>query len=191
MADLDARPQAAANGTVGCSAMTARLTVREMRLAEVGIRIDYFHDSSDEHLRMLGVDRALLPTREAWRAFYEEDFARPPQDRTSYLLVWERDGSVVGFSSADRIVFGEEAFMHLHILSPTMRGKGLGVDFVKESARTYFQALELERLFSEPNALNAAPNRTLQRAGFRFLFTHETTPGPINFPQLATRWVLD
>lgn len=171
--------------------MTARLTVREMRLAEVGIRIDYFHDSSDEYLRMLGVDRALLPTRDAWRAFYEEDFARPIGDRTNYLLVWERDGSVVGFSSADRIVFGEEAFMHLHIPSPTMRGKGLGADFVKESARTYFQALELERLFSEPNAFNAAPNRTLQRAGFRFLFTHETKPGQINFPQLVTRWVLD
>lgn len=60
--------------------------------------------------------------------------------------------------------------------------RGLGVEFVKESARTYFQALELELLFSEPNALNAAPSRTLQRAAFRFLFTHETTPGPINFP---------
>lgn len=167
--------------------MTPRLTVREMRLAEVGIRIDYFHDASDEHLRMLGVDQALLPARDAWRAFYEEDFARPAQDRTNYLLVWERDGSVVGFSAADRIVFGKEAFMHLHILSPTMRGKGLGADFVKESARTYFEVLELERLFSEPNALNVAPNRTLQRAGFRFLFTHETTPGPINFPQLVTR----
>lgn len=171
--------------------MTARLTVREMQLAEVGIRIDYFHDASDEHLQMLGVDRELLPAREAWRAFYEEDFARPARDRTSFLLVWERDGSVVGFSSADRIVFGKEAFMHLHILSPTTRGKGLGVEFVKESARIYFQTLELERLFSEPNALNVAPNRALQRAGFRFLFTHETTPGPINFPQLTTRWMLD
>jgi RimJ/RimL family protein N-acetyltransferase len=171
--------------------MIARLTVREMRLAEVGIRIDYFHDSSDEHLRMLGVDRALLPTRDAWRTFYEEDFARPIGDRTNYLLVWEHDGSVVGFSSADRIVFGKEAFMHLHILSSRMRGRGMGADFVKESAHTYFQVLELERLFSEPNALNVAPNRTLQRAGFCFLFTHQTTPGPINFSQLVTRWVLD
>lgn len=57
--------------------MTVRLTVREMQLAEVGIRIDYFHEASDEHLERLGVDRALLPTREAWLAFYEEDFARP------------------------------------------------------------------------------------------------------------------
>ncbi len=171
--------------------MSARLTVREMKLAEVGIRIDYFHRASDQHLRTLGVDRSLLPTPDAWRASYEEDFARPLRARTNYSLVWERDGSVVGFSSADRIVFGREAFMHLHILDQGMRGKGLGVHFVRESARTYFEVLELQRLFSEPKALNVAPNRTLQRAGFRYLFSHETKPGPINCPQLATRWVLD
>lgn len=171
--------------------MSARLTVREMKLGEVGIRIDYFHRASDQHLQTLGVDRSLLPTPDAWRASYEEDFARPLRARANYLLVWERDGSVVGFSSADRIVFGSEAFMHLHILDQGMRGQGLGVQFVRESARIYFAILELQRLFSEPNALNIAPNRTLQRAGFRYLFSHETKPGSINFPQLATRWVLD
>lgn len=165
--------------------------VREMQLAEVGIRIDYFHGASDQHLRTLGVDRSLLPTPDAWRASYEEDFARPVHARANYSLVWERYGSVVGFSSADRILFGREAFMHLHILDQGMRGQGLGAQFVRESARIYFEVLKLQRLFSEPNALNVAPNRTLQRAGFRYLFSHETKPGPINFPQLATRWVLD
>ena len=33
-----------------------RLVVREMQLTEVGLRIDYFHDSSDEHLLKLGCD---------------------------------------------------------------------------------------------------------------------------------------
>ena len=47
------------------SAGPARLRVRELLLPEVGVRIDYFHDASDEHLLMLGVDRALLPSREA------------------------------------------------------------------------------------------------------------------------------
>ena len=166
------------------------LRVREMQLAEVEIRFNYFHDASDEHLRTLGVDRTLLPTRDAWRALYEQDYARPIRERDIYSLVWELDDRPVGFSSVDQIVFGKEAFMHLHILSPMRRNSGLGTEFVKESARIYFQVLELERLFSEPNAFNVAPNRTLQRAGFRYLFTHETTPGPLNFPQTATRWVL-
>lgn len=168
-----------------------RLVVREMQIAEVGLRIDYFHDSSDEHLQMLGVDRASLPTREAWRYAYAADFALPIADRDGVALIWELDGHTVGFSSADRIVFGEEAFMHLHIVSPELRQEGFGAEFVKESARFYFRMLQLERLYCEPNAFNTAPNRTLQRAGFRYMFTHDAKPGPINFRQVTTRWMME
>jgi RimJ/RimL family protein N-acetyltransferase len=167
------------------------LTVREMQLSEVGIRIDYFHDASDEYLRVLGVDRALLPTRQAWLAFYEEDCARAIRDRVNYSLVWHRDGQLVGFSSTDRIDFGNEAFMHLHVVEAGLRNTGLGTQFVRLSAAAYFEALELKRLYCEPNAFNIAPNRTLQRAGFHYLFTHEAQPSSINFRQVTTRWVLD
>ena len=33
-----------------------RPVVRELDLSEVGFRIDYFHDASDEFLQTLGVD---------------------------------------------------------------------------------------------------------------------------------------
>jgi RimJ/RimL family protein N-acetyltransferase len=162
-----------------------------MQLAEVGVRIDYFHDSSDEHLLKLGVDRASLPSKEAWRSAYTADYALPLEQREGVALIWELDGRTVGFSSADRILFGEEAFMHLHIVSPELRHRGFGAAFVKESARHYFRMLQLERLYCEPNAFNTAPNRTLQRAGFRYLFTHEARPNPINFHQTTTRWVME
>jgi RimJ/RimL family protein N-acetyltransferase len=162
-----------------------------MPLAEVGLRIDYFHDSSDEHLLKLGVDRASLPSREAWRSAYAADYALPIEDRAGAALIWDLDGRAVGFSSADRIVFGEEAFMHLHIVGAELRHRGFGAEFVKESARRYFRVLQLKRLYCEPNAFNTAPNRTLQRAGFRYLFTHETQPTPINFHQTITRWVME
>ena len=54
-----------------------RLVVREMQPAEVGLRIDYFHDSSDEYLTMLGVDREALPSRAAWCSDYAADCALP------------------------------------------------------------------------------------------------------------------
>jgi RimJ/RimL family protein N-acetyltransferase len=168
----------------------SKLDVREMQLPEVGIRIDYFHDSSDDHLRTLGVDRTLLPSREEWLSFYQEDYARPISARMSYSLLWLLDGDVVGFSSTDRIDFGQQAFMHLHIVVPELRKKGHGAEFVKKSARCYFSALELERLYCEPNAFNAAPNLTLQNAGFRYVLTHEAQPSPINFTQITNRWVL-
>jgi RimJ/RimL family protein N-acetyltransferase len=165
--------------------------VRPMELDEVGVRIDYFHDASDEYLLHLGVDRALLPSREEWRSYYEKDFARPLAERETYNLAWELDDRIVGFSSVDHITFGEEAFMHLHIVEGGLRQAGLGTEFVQLSVTEYFRAPELRRLFCQPNAYNVAPNRTLQRIGFRYVFTKEMQPSTINFPQPITRWVLD
>jgi RimJ/RimL family protein N-acetyltransferase len=167
------------------------VSVREMHVSEVGIRIKYFHEASDDYLLALGVDRALLPTPEAWLSFHERDFERPLKERENYSLVWELDGQAVGFSSLDHIVFGQEAFMHLHIVEPSRRRRGLGAHFVTLSASKYFEVFELMHLYCEPNALNTAPNRTLQRAGFTYLFSHETIPGPINLRQVTTRWVLE
>jgi RimJ/RimL family protein N-acetyltransferase len=165
--------------------------VRPMRLDEVGVRIDYFHDASDSYLLKLGVDRALLPAKDAWRAYYEDDFARPLAERETYNLAWELDGRIIGFSSVDRIDFGEQAFMHLHIVEEPRRRGGLGTEFVRLSVDDYFRTLELRRLFCQPNAYNVAPNRTLQRAGFRYVFTEEMQPSTINFIQPITRWMLE
>lgn len=162
-----------------------------MQLAEVGVRIDYFHGASDEQLLKLGVERALLPPRQAWHEWYEADYARPIQQRENYSLLWLVDDEIVGFSSTDQISFGEQAFMHLHIVKPDRRRSGLGTQFVQQSTTTYFQVLQLQRLYCQPNAFNTAPNRTLQRAGFHYLFTAELAPSPINFLQPVTRWVLE
>jgi RimJ/RimL family protein N-acetyltransferase len=162
-----------------------------MRLDEVHVRIDYFHLASDAYLTALGVDRAKLPSPDEWRERYRADLSRPLPARSGYSVVWELDDETVGFSSADRIVFGEEAHMHLHVLDPERRGRGLGTQFVRLSAAEYFSVFDLQRLFCEPNALNVAPHRTLQRVGFRYDRSHVCTPGPINFEQITTRWVLE
>ncbi len=167
------------------------LVVREMPASAVNVRIEYFHDASDEHLALMGVDRALLPSRESWRRAYEAEVGRPLLERSLYVVLWELDGTTVGFSGADQIAFGEQAFMHLHLLEAARRRQGLGTEFVRRTVDHYFGVLQLQRIFCEPNACNQAPNRTLQRVGFRYLFSHECTPGPINVFQTTTRWVLE
>jgi RimJ/RimL family protein N-acetyltransferase len=167
------------------------VVVRPMRLSEVGARIDYFHGASDEYLEMLGVQRSRLPARDDWLAAYEREFALPIAERSSYILAWELDGELVGFSTADPFTFGDEAFMHLHIRAPELRHAGLGVEFVRRSADAYFETLQLRRLLCQPNAFNVAPNRTLQAAGFRYVCTEVCRPHPINFEQPITRWVLE
>jgi RimJ/RimL family protein N-acetyltransferase len=167
------------------------LNVSEMKLEEVGIIIGYFHRASPEHLEILGVDPTRLPDADKWRDRYTFEYSQPMEKRRTFLVVWKLDDDPIGFSTADKIVYGEEAYMHLHIVKPHYRTKGLGSECVRKTAKLYFAALKLQRLFCEPNAFNVAPNRTLQKAGFRYVKTHKTVPGPLNYYQAVTRWVLE
>jgi len=164
---------------------------RELGPDEMHLRVEYFHSSSEAYLLQMGFDRAPLPPRDGWLAAHVADGSRPPDQRAASWLAWERSGVVVGFGSIDRIADGEEAFLHLHLLDEDRRHHGPGARFVRLSGARFIELFARRRLLSEPNAFNAAPNRALQRAGFRDLFTHETTPGPYNPRQPVTRWVLD
>jgi RimJ/RimL family protein N-acetyltransferase len=160
-----------------------------MELADFEVRIAYFHEATDEHLNRLGVDRSLLPRRDVWRALFEQNLARPLEERFEYGVVWELDGRLVGFSTVDQIRIGDEAHMHLHIIDPEHRARGLGTEFVRLTAAHVCDVLRLKRLYCEPNAFNAAPNRTLQKAGFTYVRSREVRPNPINTFQMTTIWV--
>jgi len=81
--------------------------------------------------------------------------------------------------------------MHLHVVDERRRRSGVGTACVRQTVALYFETLKLRRLFCEPNAFNVAPNRTLQRAGFRYLKTYKTVPGRLNYHQAVTCWVCE
>ena len=168
---------------------SGRLCIRPMELADFDVRIAYFHEATDEHLNRLGVDRSRLPRPDAWRASFELNLARPLEGRSEYGVVWELDGTLVGFSTVDQIRIGDEAHMHLHVVDPERRGRGLGTRFVRLTAAHLCDVLRLKRLYCEPNSFNAAPNRTLQKAGFRYVCSREGRQNPINKYQTTTIWV--
>jgi RimJ/RimL family protein N-acetyltransferase len=165
--------------------------VREMTLDETSLVVDYFHRATPEHLEMLGVDPSRLPAPDAWLDNLSEDFAQPLERRLRFYLVWLGDDSPVGFSSCDKIVFGERANMHLHVTPSERRQQGIGTECVRKSVALYFDRLKLKRLYCEPNAFNVGPNRTLQKAGFKYIKTHRTVPGPLNYHQAVTRWLIE
>ena len=167
------------------------LAVREMTGSEVDIIIDYFQESTPEHLETLGVDPTRLPAAESWRERLRHQCALPIEQKNMVLLVWLLGDRRIGFSTADKIHHGEQANMHLHVIEPERRQQGVGAECVRRSVDIYFQRLGLKRLYCEPNAFNVGPNRTLQKAGFKYLKTHMTVPGPLNFHQAVTRWVIE
>jgi RimJ/RimL family protein N-acetyltransferase len=168
-----------------------KLSVREMKFEEAGMIINYFHQSTPEHLEMLGVDPTRLLPPEKWLEYYRREYSQPIDKRKTFLVIWKSGDAPIGFSTADKISYGREAYMHLHILDPEQRNAGNGTACVKETSRIYFDAFKLDRLFCEPNAFNVAANRTLQSAGFKYMKTHKTVPGPLNYHQPVTRWMLE
>jgi len=167
------------------------LSVREMMVDEFDLIIEYFFRATPEHLEMLGVDPTRLPARESWRERFQRECALPIERRAWIVVIWLLDNLPVGFSTSDKITFGEQANMHLHVTDAERRHQGIGVECVRRSVDIYFGRLKLKRLFCEPNAFNVAPNRTLQKAGFKYIKTHMTVPGPLNFHQAVTRWVME
>ena len=167
------------------------LTVREMTAAETDLIIDYFQNATPEHLETLGVDPTRMPSVQSWRERLQREAALPIDKRAIVLVIWLSDDQPVGFSTSDKIRYGEQANMHLHVIEPERRHQGIGVECVRRSVDIYFERLKLKRLFCEPNAFNVAPNRTLKKAGFKYLKTHMTVPGPLNFHQAVTRWVIE
>lgn len=167
------------------------LSVRLMKNSEIDLVIDYFRKSTPEHLEMLGVDPTRLPNASVWRERLLQLLDLPVDQRPVLLVIWLEGDEPVGFSSCDTIAFGDRANMHLHVVAPENRRRGIGAECVRRTVDFYFDTLRLKCLYCEPNAFNTAPNRTLQKAGFRYVKTHMTVPGPLNFHQAVTRWVIE
>jgi RimJ/RimL family protein N-acetyltransferase len=160
-----------------------KISVREMQENDIESIIKYWHTSDKEFLTGMGVDLNKIPTREEMEKMLHQQLDQPYEEKGSYCLIWEVDGEAVGHSNVNKIIFGEEAYMHLHLWKNAVRQKGFGTELVKMTVPYFFKNLKLKKLYCEPYALNPAPNKTLEKAGFKFVRTYITTPGWLNFEQ--------
>jgi RimJ/RimL family protein N-acetyltransferase len=138
----------------------------------------------------MGVDLKKIPTRTSLTSMLKDQIKTDIEEKKSYALIWELDGLPVGHSNVNEIEFGHQAIMHLHLWQSSYRKRGIGTEFVKKSLPYYFENLQLEKLLCQPYALNLAPNRTLEKAGFTFVKKIKTIPGYLNFEQEVNIWKL-
>ena len=153
--------------------------------------VDYFLSADDEFLRGMGAARSKLPSREDWISSVLRDHDRPNHQKERAYLAWVYDGVAIGHSSINKIQVGEEAFIHLHVWLRARRQGGLGTRFFRLSADRFAEDFALQRLYCEAYAENPAPNRLLEKSGFRFVKRYRTIPGPINFEQDVNRYIRD
>ncbi len=168
--------------------MSENISVREMQERDIDLITDYFLNADDAFLKKMGVDVSRVPDRKGWRELLSKQLHQSYNEKTSYCIIWQMDNKPVGHSNVNKIIFGQEAYMHLHLWNADTRKKGSGAALVKMTLPFYFRNLQLKRLYCEPNAFNPAPNKTLEKVGFKFIKKHITTPGWLNFEQPVNRW---
>jgi RimJ/RimL family protein N-acetyltransferase len=164
------------------------LSVRALEVQDIPLIANYWLEANPAYLRSLGADPEKIPDQDSWTAMLSEQLRQPVEQKGSYCVIWLVDGQPAGHSNVNNIVFGESAYMHLHLWRPDLRHKGLGVRFVQRSLPWFFKHLQLKKIYCEPYALNPAPNKTLERAGFRFVRSYRATPGSITFEQEVNLW---
>ncbi len=166
------------------------LSVRELEHRDVKAIADYWLLSDKEHLERMGVNTERMLSRERWEKMLAEQLEQDYTQKSSYCMIWELDGKAIGHSNVNMIVYGEKAYMHLHIWEQTLRLQGRGLELVKMSLPFFFKNLELQEIYCEPNALNEAPNKTLERVGFTLLKEYITKPGYLSDEQPVKLWRL-
>jgi RimJ/RimL family protein N-acetyltransferase len=170
--------------------MQKDIAVNEARSEHYESIVDYFLNGDLKFLNGMGVDPEKLPDRETWVKTLHENHSKPVEERTIFYVVWYVNGEAIGHSNINKIIFGQEGYMHLHMWRSDIRKSGFGFDLIRKSIPHYFNTFNLKNLYCEPYALNPAPNKTLKKIGFEFVKEYETTPGTISFPQPVNRWCL-
>jgi len=166
------------------------LSVREIQQTDIEHIIRYWLTADPLFLTGMGVDLNKMPSKEEWTTMLTEQLTQVYPEKKSYCMIWLVDNKAIGHCNVNKIKFGEEAYMHLHVWNNEFRKKGMGTDLVKMSLPYFFENLELKKIYSEPYALNPAPNKVLEKAGFTFMKEYLTIPGFLNFEQTVKRWEL-
>lgn len=167
-----------------------KIEVREIELKDIDLIADYWLKSESDFLINMGVDLKKLPTRIELRNRLTKQINLSVTSKKSYALIWLLDRKEIGHSNVNGIEYGKQATMHLHLWKSNNRKKGIGTELVRKSLPFYFEKLKIEKLICEPYALNPAPNKTLQKVGFKFVKKYKTIPGSLNYEQEVNRWEL-
>lgn len=166
------------------------LSVREIQAPDIDLIAQYWLGADPAFLRSMGADKSKLPNMEQWQQMLGTQIAQSYPEKQSYCIIWELDGRAIGHCNINKIKFGQEAYLHLHLWHPAQRQEGLGSLLVKMSLPFFFKNMELQQLYSEPYALNPAPNKALEKLGFTFVKKMTTVPGSINFEQEVNLWAM-
>ena len=164
------------------------LTVKEMQPEDMDAIAGYWLNSDYSYLASLGVDISKLPSESELKQMLTSQYHTPLEQKNSYCIIWQKNGQAIGHCNVNPVNYGNDAYMHLHIWKNAERKKGSGLALLQMTLPYFFEKLQLKKIYSEPYALNPAPNRTLEKVGFRFIKEYITIPGSLSNEQPVKQW---
>src|SRR5258705_3691585 len=114
------------------------LSVRELQKEDIDPITDYWLDSDPPFLEAMGVDMNKMPGRDEWREMLSEQLSQSYNEKKSYCIIWQVNSKPIGHSNINKIIFGEQAYMHLHIWYHGARKKGHGSTLIKMTLPWFF-----------------------------------------------------
>ena len=119
------------------------LSVRELQQTDINSIIDYWLNSDPSFIEAMGVDKAKILSRIQWKEMLTEQIEQPYQKKQSYCTIWLLNEKPIGHCNVNKIIFAEEAYMHLHIWKAEYRKSGTGTALVKKSIPFFFKNLKM------------------------------------------------
>ncbi|MFA7326750.1 MAG: GNAT family protein [Candidatus Kapaibacterium sp.] len=165
--------------------------VREATTEDIANITEYWTNLSFDDAFKLGIDLDKIPPTKEIIDFIEQQISLPPNERNTYILIWEVDGKAIGHCNITPIVVGEYANIHSHIWDKKNIAKGMGEKLMRMSLPIFFEKYKLEKVYGVFYALNPAPERLCIKLGFSFVDEYPTIPGEWSFYQNVKKYVLD
>jgi RimJ/RimL family protein N-acetyltransferase len=151
-----------------------QLTLRDARPPEADAFATYWHDSGDQHLAFLGIDRAKLGSREETRARFLRMIRTPATEQASVVFTITLNDEVIGYTNLNR--YGpDDNYPHLHTYRSSVRaarqaaggdepgraGAGLARVLVGPILGMFFDLFPIRRLVLQTRTRNVGINRAL------------------------------
>jgi RimJ/RimL family protein N-acetyltransferase len=156
-------------------------SLRDLRAEDVEAVVSYWHDNGEAHLDAIGIDRALLGTREHTRQRLVKAIRTGHPDQLHMAFAILVDGELAGYSLLNRHS-PERNHGHWHIIRPDLRGSGLSTALYPHRIKMYFDAAPIERLIHQTRTRNVGVNRMLDRFVPIAETRYEETPDGVAAP---------
>ncbi len=137
-------------------------SLRDLHVGDVAAVVRYWHESGDEHLDALGIDRARLGTREDTRQRFLRALGDGDPAQPAMAFAITLDGALVGYTLLNQYA-ADTNYSHWHIIVPHRRAAGLSSALYPHRIQMYFALTAMQRLTHQTRTRNVGVNRMLDR----------------------------